>query len=168
MELKIFVNTWKNYNENGAEGGVWLTLPMGEEELEERLEELAEKIGDNSPEWFVNDYETNIAEFSIDENEDIYDINELAEELDALDDDDIEKYSAILEAVTSDAQKAFERMDGCDFYPNATLEEVAQGYIEECDDIPDKWLPYIDVKMVARDMRFEGYYETQNGVLYCY
>ncbi len=168
MELKIFLNSWGNYNKNGTEGGAWLTLPMDAEELEERLDELAEKIGDNSPEWFVNDCQSNIDGFTVGENDDILELNELAEELDALDDDDIEKYSAILEAVTRDTRKAFEYMDGCDFYPNTTLEEVAQGYIDECDDIPDKWLPYIDVKMFARDMSFEGYYETQNGVLFCY
>lgn len=26
--LKIYVNTWANYNENGAGGGRWITLPM--------------------------------------------------------------------------------------------------------------------------------------------
>lgn len=33
--LNIFVNTWGNYNENGADGGEWITLPMEPEELEE-------------------------------------------------------------------------------------------------------------------------------------
>ena len=166
MKLKIFVNTWGNYHINGAEGGAWLSLPMGAEELEKRLEKLAEKMEDESPEWFVNDYETQNG-FTVDENDDILELNKLAEELDALDESDIEKYSAILEVVTSDKYDALKYLDSYDFYPDATLEEVAQGYIDECDDIPDKWRPYIDVKMFARDMSFEGYHETQNGVLFC-
>ena len=38
--LKIYVNTWGNYNENGAEGGEWITLPMDSDELEELKERM--------------------------------------------------------------------------------------------------------------------------------
>jgi hypothetical protein len=31
--LKIYLNTWKNYNENGADGGKWIELPADEDEL---------------------------------------------------------------------------------------------------------------------------------------
>ena len=55
--LNIFVNTWGNYNENGADGGEWITLPMDAEELEEVLENIAAAMGDNDPEWAIHDYE---------------------------------------------------------------------------------------------------------------
>ena len=170
MELKIFVNTWGNYRRNGADGGEWLTLPMDAEELEEKLDEIVEKMRDESPEWFVNDYATDIYDFTISEHDahDIYELNELAEELDALSDDDIEKCAAILEAITRDIYKALDYMKDYQFFPDTTLEELAQEYIDDCDDIPDRWLPYIDVKMFARDLSFEGYTETANGVLLCY
>ena len=35
--LNIFINTWGNYNENGADGGKWIALPMDANELEETL-----------------------------------------------------------------------------------------------------------------------------------
>ena len=44
--LDIFVNTWGNYNNCGADGGQWLTLPMEEEELKEALNAIAEKKGE--------------------------------------------------------------------------------------------------------------------------
>ena len=44
--LNIYVNTWGNYNENGADGGEWITLPMEPEELEEVLENIAALMGD--------------------------------------------------------------------------------------------------------------------------
>ena len=55
--LNLFVNTWGNYNENGADGGQWITLPMDPEELEEVLENIADAMGDNDPEWAIHDYE---------------------------------------------------------------------------------------------------------------
>ena len=170
MELKIFVNTWANYNKNGADGGEWLTLPMDAEELEEKLDEIAEKMGDKSPEWFVNDYATGVYNFTISEYDarDIYELNALAEELDALSDDDVQKCAAILEVITRDIYKARDCMKGFHFFPRTTLEDLAQEYIDDCDDIPERWLPYIDVEMVARDLIFEGYIEAANGVLMCY
>lgn len=33
--IRIFLNTWKNYNENGADGGFWIDLPC---DIDEALE----------------------------------------------------------------------------------------------------------------------------------
>ena len=55
--LNLFVNTWGNYNENGADGGQWITLPMDPEELEEVLANIAAAMGDKDPEWAIHDYE---------------------------------------------------------------------------------------------------------------
>lgn len=55
--LNIYLNTWGNYNENGADGGEWVTLPMDADELAETMEKIADAMGDNDPEWFINDYE---------------------------------------------------------------------------------------------------------------
>ena len=44
--LNLFVNTWGNYNTNGADGGKWITLPMDPEELEEVLENIAVFVSD--------------------------------------------------------------------------------------------------------------------------
>ena len=54
--LNIFVNTWGNYNANGADGGEWITLPMEAEELEEVLNNIAAAMGDKDPEWAIHDY----------------------------------------------------------------------------------------------------------------
>ena len=47
--LNIFVNTWGNYNVNGADGGEWITLPMDPEELEEVLENKSISISTGNP-----------------------------------------------------------------------------------------------------------------------
>lgn len=81
--FNIYLNTWGNYNENGANGGEWITLPMDADELTEVIERIAEAMGDEDPEWFVNDYEWT-CEWDgreIDENENIDDLNEYSERL---------------------------------------------------------------------------------------
>ena len=51
--LNIFVNTWRNYNENGADGGEWITLPMDPDELQNKLQAIATAMNDNDPEFFI-------------------------------------------------------------------------------------------------------------------
>ena len=97
--LKIFVNTWGNYNENGADGGRGITLPMDEVELEETLEEIAAAMRDDDPEWAVHDFEwePGFSGRDVSEMENILDLNEYVQKLEALDKWDLELYAAAVE-----------------------------------------------------------------------
>lgn len=97
--LKIFVNTWGNYNENGADGGRWLDLPMDPDDLEETLENIAAAMGDNDPEWVVHDWEYTgaIEGRRISEYDDIQELNEYAQRLEDLDEWDLKTYAAAVE-----------------------------------------------------------------------
>ena len=97
--LNIFVNTWGNYNEHGAESGQWITLPMDADELTETLEDIAGRINDPDPEWAIHDYEwtTEIEPRDIDEMESIAELNEWVEKLYNLDKWDAETYAAACE-----------------------------------------------------------------------
>ena len=163
--LKIYVNTWGNYNENGAEGGEWIRLP--DPDLDETLEAIAERIGDTDPEWFINDYEwTNRRSFGkIEENSGIFHLNEILEELETLDDWDLDKLEAIIEEHTDNVEIAMEYLDNATFYPGMTLEEVAEQIVDECYDLPEIALRYFDYEAFARDLRFDGYTETAHGVI---
>ena len=97
--LNVFMNTWGNYNENGADGGEWIALPMEDNELEMVLENIAEAMGDNDPEWFVNDYEW-VCEWQgrdIDEYESIEKLNEYCKQLDNLSEWEQKVYAAAVE-----------------------------------------------------------------------
>ena len=97
--LNIYANTWGNYNENGADGGEWITLPMDADELAATLEKIADAMGDQDPEWFVNDYEWT-CEWEgreIDEYENIENLNEYCSRLSDLNEWDSKVYAAALE-----------------------------------------------------------------------
>lgn len=167
IKINIFVNTWKNYNENGADGGRWLALPMDQNELEELLENIAEEIGDDDPEWTVHDFSGDCFDFEISEYDDIVELNDLAQQLSELDELEAETVAAYLEAVDSDLSVALAELSECVYYPGYTLEDVAYELVEElCGNADEFLLRYFDYEAFARDLAFDGYYETANGVLY--
>jgi antirestriction protein len=167
--LNIFVNTWGNYNENGADGGQWITLPMEEEELQEVLENIAALMKDEDPEWFINDYEWTIETElgDVHEMDSITDWNERCQEADDLEEWEAEEIAAAIEAYGYTFAEALERQQrGCFiFYRGQDLEEVAEELINECYDLPEFALRYFDYEAFARDLSFDGYTETKYGVI---
>ena len=97
--LNVFINTWGNYNENGADGGEWITLPMDEDELTETLEKIAAAMGDEDPEYCIHDYEwtTDISFREIGEMESIEKLNEELQGLGELDQWDQKTFCAMVE-----------------------------------------------------------------------
>ena len=167
--LHLFVNTWGNYNENGADGGQWITLPMEKEELAEVLEHIAALMGDEDPEWAIHDYEwtTEIELDEISEHDNIFDLNEMCNDLDQLDEWEAEELAAAVEAYGYTFAEALERHrdGGFIFYRGMDMEEVAEEIIQECYNLPEIALRYFDYEAFARDLTFDGYTETKYGVI---
>ena len=170
--LNLFVNTWGNYNENGADGGQWITLPMDPEELEEVLANIAAAMGDRDPEWAIHDYEWE-SEFElgdVHEMDSITEWNNLCNEAYSLEEWEAEEIAAAVEAWGYSFREAMDRQQrGCFiFYAGQDLEEVAEELINECyatKDTPEIFTRYFDYEAFARDLRFDGYEETKYGVI---
>ena len=169
--LNIFVNTWGNYNENGADGGQWITLPMEEDELQEVLENIAALMKDDDPEWFINDYEWTIdTELGdVHEMDSIIEWNERCQEADNLEEYEAEEIAAAMEAYGYTFAEAYERQQrGCFvFYAGRDLQEVAEEIADECYlyNAPEFLARYFDYDAFARDLSFDGYTETRYGVI---
>lgn len=170
--LNVFINTWGNYNENGADGGEWITLPMDADELEEVLENVAAKMGDEDPEWAIHDYEwtSEIELGEVDEMDSIQEWNERCQEADSLQEWEAEEIAAAMEAYDYSFSEAYERQQrGCFiFYSGQDLSDVAYSLIEECyftKDTPEIFTRYFDYDAFARDLSFDGYTETKYGVI---
>jgi antirestriction protein len=168
--LRIFVNTWGNYNINGAEGGMWLQLPMPEDELLDCLDAISIMLGDD--EFTIHDYEyTTELEFGrISEYDNIEKLNELCLMAEDLDEYDRKTVAAAVEAFGYDVAEAIERTTQGYFtmYHEQTLEDVAYELIEECyftKDTPEIFTRYFNYEAFARDLVFDGYTETKYGVI---
>ena len=167
--LNLFVNTWGNYNENGADGGQWITLPMDPDELQEVLEHIAAAMGDNDPEWAIHDYEweSDVELGDVNEMDSISEWNDRCQEAYDLEEWETEEIAAAMEAYGYTFPEALERQQrGCfTLYAGMDLEEVAEDLINECYDLPEFALRYFDYEAFARDLSYDGYTETKYGVI---
>ena len=161
--LKVFVTNLGKYNE-GELIGEWVSLPVDESELEEVLERIG--INEEYEEYFITDYETEFDGLKVDEYSNIEELNELAAQLESLDEYDLEKVGAIVEAYGAELQEAIDDIDNYTYYSGKTLKEVAYEIVEECYELPEIAQRYFDYEAFARDLDYDGYTETTNGVIY--
>ena len=153
--LIIYVTNLKEYN-NGKIIGEWVSLPC------EGLEEVLNKISNNgNDELFISDYETDISNLKISEYDDILQLNEIAEEIDNLSDDEVIALQAYLEQY-NDIEQALEevRQGNYRIYYNCdNMEDVAYQVVNDCgllDGAPEELKVYFDYEAYGRDLSING------------
>ena len=100
----------------------------------------------------------------------LYDLNDLAERIEALEDDDAEKLEAMAE-YCDDLDNVERAWDDSYFIADTTGEDYAQELCYECGYMPSNKLPdwisyHIDWEGVFRELSVDGYSEINGGVLY--
>ena len=158
--LKIFLTNLGKYNE-GLLVGRWVELPCYD------LEAELEAIGVGAvpyEEYFITDYESDFG-IEVGEYDNIDELNELAEELEALDECEQEAVKAYIELESNDVREA--NKGRCAFYSNTDLDTLAVEEVEAWD-LPDIALRYFDWEAYKRDMELNGYTEINGGVFYNY
>lgn len=99
----------------------------------------------------------------------VYGLNDIAERLERLEDEDADKLEAMAEYCDNldDIESAW---DDSFFIHDATLADYAEELAYECGYMPSElpnWISYhIDWEGVGRDLSFDGYSEINGGVLY--
>lgn len=162
--MRIYLTNLGKYNE-GHLIGEWVDLPISEEELQKVLDRIG--INEEYEEYFITDYETDLEGIEIGEYSNLDDLNELAETLESLDDDEKEVVDAIMSEGYS-LEEAIEKKDDCIVYCDCSdMEDVAKEYAEQTgllDSIPENLQSYFDFEAYGRDMSYEGTFVfTNNG-----
>lgn len=154
--LKINVTNLKKYNE-GALVGEWVSLSH------EGLEEVLEKISNSGKdELFISDYETDINGLKVAEYEDILQLNEIAEEIEEMREDELIALQAYLEQYANDMEQALDevRQGNYRIYYNCdNMEDVAYQVVNDCgllDGVPEEVKIYFDYEAYGRDMEING------------
>lgn len=157
--IRIYVANLGNYN-RGELRGCWINLPKDKEVLQKIV---------NDEEITIHDYETDIRELKIKEYDDIFELNELAEKLEELEDYEKDLLEAIIECHTSHLEEALDILEKGDYsYFTGIHSKEDLGY--QCvkeglfGEIPDNLINYIDYEKLGRDLTIDGYCIASNGI----
>ena len=168
--FRVFITNLGKYNE-GELVGKWLDLPC--EDIESELASIGvsdepDENGNYYEEYFITDFE-NDYNYKVGEYDSLDELNEIAEELENLDDYDREVVNTFIEN-GSDIEEALDGLRDGDYmvFSNCSdMTDVAYQYIEETgllNDIPEGLRNYFDYEAYGRDMSFEGtFIFTDNG-----
>ena len=160
--MKIFITNLGRYNE-GYLVGKWVKLPVCEDVLDKVLKEIG--IDEYYEEYFITDYENEIIGIGdvISEYSSVQALNELAQRLEELSDDEADKLGAVLEyeacRSVSEVLELLDKLDEFDLLTDVTDdEELGYYYVEEyCSiDIPESIRPYFCYETYGRDIRLES------------
>lgn len=155
--LRIYLTNLGKYNE-GQLVGEWVELPVTKEELEKVFERIG--INEEYEEYFITDYECDFG-YQVGEYENLESLNELAETLDELEEDEERVVKAAIEyGYTLD--EAIETANNGDYriYSNCNdMTDIAYQVVEECgylDKVPETVSRYFDYESFGRDLGIEG------------
>ena len=160
--MKIFITNLGRYNE-GYLVGKWVKLPVCEDVLDKVLKEIG--IDEYYEEYFITDYENEIIGIGdvISEYSSVQALNELAQRIEDLSDDEADKLGAVLEyeacRSVSEVLELLDKLDEFDLLTDVTDdEELGYYYAEEycCIDIPEYIQPYFDYEKFGRDVRLQS------------
>lgn len=163
--MNIALTNLGKYNE-GELIYKWLTLPATEEEIDEAMKEIG--IDDHYEEFFISDYECDY--YEIGEYENLETLNEIAEQVENLDDYDAEIVKALL-AEGYDLKEAIDKSGDCVIYYDCDdMSDVAYSFYEEgiLGEIPEHLVNYIDWEAYGRDIKLDGNFirlDEQNAYL---
>lgn len=163
MANRIFITNLGKYNE-GELVGKWVDLPCDDWETE--LESIGvsdepDENGNYYEEYFITDYETDVDGWRIDEYANLEELNEVAERIGALYEDEETALQAFLEN-GEDLESALNHVESGDYrvYDNCyDMEDVAYQIVEECDylnGVPETVARYFDYEAFGRDLAIEG------------
>lgn len=174
--ISIVIGSWGSYNEcnERALGSKWLNLSdyLDWDEIVEELEAEGFELDGIDEELFIQDIEGIDGGGTDWDNVHPKELFEMLQESGILDDDDLyELFEAYVEIngysdwerrVNSDGSRW---ADDIILYRNQDLDDLAYDLMHEQYEIPDYLENYIDYKSFARDLSYDGYYETSKGVL---
>jgi len=162
--MRIYITDLAAYNQ-GHLIGEWVTLPMSQEELTSKVDAILNEGAvvceeQKHEEIFITDYECDY--ISINEYDNIQKLNEMAEQIETLSESDIKAIGFLLENnLVNSFEEAMERYEDVRVHEDATLEDIAYDYVNECynlEDMPSIIANNIDYEKIAREFEIEGNY----------
>lgn len=157
--MNIYLTNLGKYNE-GELIGEWVELPVSQEELQKVFERIG--INEEYEEYFITDYECDF--YEVGEYESIDTLNEIAERLDELDEEESKVVKALMSELGYTLNEAINKVNSGDYriYSDCdNMTDIAYQVVEECEylnNVPDNVARYFDYESFGRDLGIEGTY----------
>ena len=168
VKFSVFVENGSVYRDGGMLG-VWFNLPMTDDELESKFAKIGIAYHDDlvlNKDYVITDFENDV-EYEVGDYEPIGLLNDLASRLENV--QCMEWLTAYMDETGESLDEALDRYeDNSVWYDGMTLEEVAEEFVDETEDLSDFAKRYFDYEALAHDLRIDGYVEYDGGVLYVY
>ena len=169
VKFSVFVENGSVYRDGGMTGA-WFDLPMTDEELVEAFAKIGVKYSDDdcvlNRDYVITDFENDV-EYEVGDYEPIGLLNDLASRLENV--QCMEWLTAYMDETGESLDEALDSYeDNSVWYDGMTLEEVAEEFADETEDLSDFAKRYFDYEAFANDLRIDGYVEYDGGVLYVY
>ncbi len=172
--MRVYITDLEAYN-NGYLVGSWYELPMSQEELAQAIQtELQKgqqvcKHTHTHEEYFISDFECDY--LKIDEYDDLEALNETAEKMESLQEQEKTAVKLMLENYVADSiDEAIENLDNMICTGESKMEDIAYNYIEESgalQNLPESLQGYFDYEALGRDMEIEGnYFRDDEGIFW--
>ena len=168
VTFNVFVENGSVYRDGGMLGA-WFELPMTDDELESKFAEIGIAYHDDlvlNKDYVITDFENNI-DYEVGDYEPIGLLNDLASRLENV--QCMEWLTAYMKETGESLDEAIDNyQDNSVFYDGMTLEEVAEEFVDETENLSEFARRYFDYEALAHDLRIDGYVEYDGGVLYVY
>lgn len=152
--ISVYVASLHHYN-CGELRGAWIDLPCAD------LKERIERIVDGHEEYAIHDTNiTGLDHLRIGEYTSLDFLNDHAERLEKMDEDDLLRVDYLLYD-GEDLDYALDHYEDVQMYKAMDLTDVAEELVGEglFGEIPEAIKPYIDYAYLGRDLRHDGYTE---------
>lgn len=174
-KISGFITNLGKYNE-GDLVGRWIDFPISDDELQVVLKEIGCYYVDDGgvehnveyEEFFFTDWNNDIA-FDFGEYPDLEEVNEFAERVEALSENEQEYIELLMDGYTTDINAALEIIEDDSFRiwnDCDDMTDVAYHYIDETgmlDNVNDNIANYFDYEALGRDMAIEGTFLEGDG-----
>ena len=155
--IGVYLTNLRKYNE-GELFGEWLYLPMNEDDLKKKFDEIIGK----EDEYFISDYDDEYG-FGFGEYEDIFKLNELLNQV-----DDMTKVAGMMEWKGFDLEEAIEEQENYEYIEGMSGAEYEEELVNDCYNLQEKlgWINnYIDIDYERMAEDDNVIYEYNGGLI---
>lgn len=161
--VSIWLASLEAYND-GYLVGRWISLPTDEDALQAAIDVVS---SNGQHDWAIHDFESSIKGFKVDEYQNVQDLNELAETLDDMSDEQQEAFMWLWQDCGYDMEGALEHYEEVTIFESwtwAVADWIEMRFGDLPEQVRERFVPYLDEDYIKTEMEItETTHEASGG-----